>query len=114
MRNHILKGLVAFVLFAALCLLPIQADAQLSGWIWTEGPYGYSLGEVSWLYFYSDGVTQSYNFSTGEWQSDINGWIYVQWPYYYSVNENSWMYASPPPGGFWVYNFATGQWTQMQ
>jgi hypothetical protein len=100
------------ILFAMLTTATPAAHAELSGWIWTGGLYGYSVQDGNWVYLNPSGVVWLYIFNTGQWKESVDGWQYIQWPYLYSIDYNSWVYVLIP-GGLWVYHYATGQWTVM-
>ena len=115
-----LKKLRLPLLIIVLWIMPTLARANLSGFILLPDvpDIAYSLGEDSWVYFYSGHVpVDTYNITEGRWEDPytfrVIGWVYIDWPFYYIFDSGYLMYVLPPEPGLWVYHFRTGQWTLL-
>jgi hypothetical protein len=91
--------------------------AGLTGWVWMNGQWWYSMDESNWIYMMVNGTVWHYIYSTGQWTTDnmMDGWVYCDfYPSLWSHMYAFWFYCLPPSSGFWLYHYSTGQWTWMR
>lgn len=113
MTSACFRKICAALFVVLACAVLASAGTILTGWFYSDGPYGYSVSENAWLYFSHAQPTYSYVFATGQWVQEIDGWSYASLPYLYSTMYNSWLFVDIPPNSFFVYNFSTGTWTEQ-